>query len=335
MVLVTGATGLVGSYLTKYLLKANKQVRAIKRPSSDLSLLGDYVAQIEWVDGDVLDIVSLEDAMQGVEQVYHAAAFISFRPSQRQQMLKINAEGTANVVNVALQQGIKKLLYFSSVTALGTSKHGEILDEKSEVLDADYDSSYGLSKYLGEIEVWRGMLEGLKAVIVNPSLILGAGRWSDSSLKLFSQVDHGIDFYPVGSNGYVDVRDVAQVAIRLMDSDIINERFILNAENLSYREVIGQIADNFKVKKPTKALSGAITTLAVLAERTRSLFSNTEPALNSEIAQLITERHTYSNEKIKQRFAYQFIPIEQSLRECCQAYMESKKAGQAYATLPL
>ena len=209
MILITGATGLLGSYIARYLVAAGLPVRAIKRATSDLSLLAEAKDQIEWVDADVLNIPSLEDAFQGVSYIYHSAAAISFKKSERERMMKINIEGTANVVNVANYMGVQRLLHVSSVAALGKGKTDTMLNEDAVWEDSPYDTGYGLSKYLGELEVWRGMVEGLDAVIINPSTILGAGRWSDSSTRIFSKVEEGLSFYPKGSNGYVDVRDVA------------------------------------------------------------------------------------------------------------------------------
>jgi dihydroflavonol-4-reductase len=335
MTFVTGATGLVGSYLVRYLLQRGDTVRALRRTGSDLSLLGADADKVEWVEGDVLDLISLEDAMQGVDKVYHAAAFISFRRSEQQRMIKINAEGTANVVNTALHLGLKKLLHFSSVTAISKGKPGVILTEADEFVDSDADSIYGLSKYLAEMEVWRGMLEGLDAVIVNPSLIIGAGRWDDSSLKIFKRVHEGISFYPKGSNGYVDVRDVAKTAIALMESDIINERFIINAENLSYQEVMGSIAEHMHLKKPTIPISSLMTTVASLAEGIRSAITGKEPIITREIARLTAADYRYSNEKIKEKLDYEFIPISRSLEEIVVKYQESVTAKKDYAILAL
>lgn len=250
MVLVTGGTGFLGSYLIRYLVKDGFRVRALRRSESDLSLLAEVKDKVDWVEGDVLDIPSLEEAFDGVDKVYHAASVISHVPSERKLMMKVNVDGAANVVNMSLEKGVKKLLYVSSTSALHKAETGEFVDENAEPEKNGLTSSYGISKFLGEREVWRGIAEGLNALIVNPSMLMGAGKWSESSVQIFEAVAKGQLFYPTGSNGYVDVRDAAKLTIQLMESDISGERFIISAENRNYRDIIMEIADMLHVKRP-------------------------------------------------------------------------------------
>lgn len=335
MILVTGATGLLGSYIARYLVKSGHQVRAIKRPTSDLSLLAEAKDAIDWVEGDVLDIVSLEDAFAGVTQVYHSAATISFKPSERDYMFKVNVEGTANVVNVALHTGVHKLLFVSSVAALGKGKPGILLDEEAEWEDSPYDSGYGFSKYLAEMEVWRAMLEGLHAVILSPSMILGAGKWSDSSLKIFSRTAAGLSFYPVGTNGFVDVRDAARAAIALMDSHHHNQRFIVNSENLKYKQVIDQIARELGLSQPTIPVKGLIKTASWVTEAIKSRITGAEPVITKEVATLTANDYYYNNQRLKDAFQLEFMPIQQSITETVQLLKASRNTNSPSAVFPV
>lgn len=336
MILLTGATGLLGSYLARYLVLQSKEVRALKRPTSDLSLLGDAKDYIEWVDGDLLDITSLEEAMDGVDQVYHSAAFISFLPKQKQQMFKINVEGTQNIVNMALDMNVQKLLHVSSIAAIGKGKPETLLTEETAWEESPYDFGYGLSKYLGELEVWRGMVEGLNSVIINPSTIMGAGRWSDSSTKMFQRVNDGLSFYPKGSNGFVDVRDVAQAAIQLMDSNVTNHRFIVSAENLPYRQVLNEIAQCMGKKPPTIPVSGIMNAVGIWVEKIKSSLNGHEPVLTKEIATLTANNYIYNNSKLLDTLdGFQYRPITDTLRETVEAMQASAGTHADYAILDL
>lgn len=200
MILVTGGTGFLGSYLLRALVTAGKPVRALYRRHIPDQLL-DVKDRVEWVQGDVLDVGSLEEAMQGVAQVYHCAAIVSFHPDRRAQMLKINVEGTANVVNIALDAGVKKLVHVSSVAALGRAKEQAAINERSQWEESSNNSYYAISKHLSEMEIWRGIAEGLPAVIVNPSIILGSGYWHDGSGMLLKTPGKNFPIIPKASTG--------------------------------------------------------------------------------------------------------------------------------------
>jgi len=254
MILITGATGLVGSHLAFELIRSGHAVRALRRPDSRFEMIKkvfslysdnpeELFSKIEWVDGDILDIFSLEDAMEGAEEVYHCAALVSFLPEDKKRLIRINTEGTANVVNAALEKKIRKLCHVSSIAALGRPEHqSDLIDENLVWKPSKHNSAYAISKYGAEREVWRGTAEGLDAVIVNPSIVLGLAGPGMGSSRIFNTVRDGLKFYPPGKNGFVDVRDVARAMILLMESDIRNERFILNAENLEYKKLLGMMA---------------------------------------------------------------------------------------------
>ncbi len=331
MILVTGATGLVGSYLCRQLIADGKQVRAIRRKSSALTVLGDAADKIEWVYGDVTDVSSLEYAMPGVEQIYHCAAYVGYAPKDREMVFKINVEGTANVVNLAIDFGVKKLLHVSSIAALGKDVKKGVITESTEYQDSKYNSIYGQSKFLAEQEAWRGMAEGLDVVVVNPSLILGAGRWNTSSLQVFSKLDEGVSFYSKGSSGYVDVRDLVDIMISLMMSDINGERYIVNAENWDYKTMFGNISQKLGKKPPHIALSGWLANLAVAGDWLKSKITGGQHNITKELILLMQNTYEYDNSKVKKALDFEFRPVEKSVEEICKLYLDSKIKGKDYA----
>lgn len=326
MVLVTGATGFLGAHLACDLLLQGLEIKALHRSSSSLSefnliasyRLGDkkqeYLGRITWITGDILDYDSLLDALEGVEKVYHAAAVVSFWPKMREQMFRINVEGTANVVNACLEKKTGKLCYVSSIAALGRSYNKREIDEETPWTESELNSNYAKSKYRAEMEVWRGMEEGLTAVIVNPGVILGEGDWNKGSCRLFRNAFNGFPFYTRGVNGYVDVLDVTRAMILLMESNIKSERFVLVGENISVKDLFAT-ADMVKRKasrrmevKPWMAAIGWRIFSAM------SMVSGREPMISKEIATTTTHQYYYSSRKIKELLFFRFTPI----REVCQ-----------------
>lgn len=334
MVLVTGANGLLGSYLVRRLIDRGETVRGLKRAKSDLSLLGDYASRVQWVEGDVTDIFSLELAMEGVERVYHLAALISMQSGDADQMLQVNAEGTANVVNAALDSGIKKMLYASSVAAFGRPEQAaRMIDENLDVKDSKDNFAYFKSKLYAERELWRGIAEGLNAVIINPSTILGGGMWSMPPNALFDQVYRGIPFYTTGVNGFVDVRDVVSVAILLMDSDISAEKFIVSAENRSWNEVMWMAADAMKVKRPYIRADRSISALAWRLEALRSMFSSTASIVTRDSVALAGDDFYYSNDKVRQTLNFTFRSLSDTVSDTADAYLRSVNDRKVYGLL--
>lgn len=337
MILVTGGTGLVGSHLLYELCRSGQRVRATKRPQSDLSnvkrTFGYYsqnvealFQQIEWVDADLLDIFSLLDAMEDVTQVYHCAAVVSFDKKQSGEMEKTNVEGTANMVNAALEKGVQKFCHVSSIASLGREENGGITTETTLWKSSPENSNYSISKYAAEREVWRASEEGLDVVIVNPSLIIGPGDWQKSSSAMFGKAAKGIKFYTSGENGYVDVRDVAALMIRLMNSNIINQRYILNAENATLRHFFDLVHTAFGKPLPSIKAGPFLTQVAWRAEKVKSMLTGAAPALTKETAQSANKVSKFSNKKILDAFPdFKFIPLEQSVKDTCRIYLEGKK----------
>jgi nucleoside-diphosphate-sugar epimerase len=330
MIFVTGGTGLVGSHIILELVRSGKSVRALKRPSSDLSYiekLFDYhrsaglLERVEWVDGDILDIPSLEEGMAGAVSVYHSAGFISFEKRDFSRLQQINVTGTANVVNIALGAGIEKLCYFSSIAALGRPiDHTGVITEEMEWKPSRFNTGYAISKYGGEKEVWRGIEEGLNAIIVNPSIILGISNPDKGSTRIFRTIWNGLKYYPPGINGFVDVEDVSRAAIALLDSPAENSRFILNAENISYYDLFSKIAGCFGKPAPSVVVKPWMMNSYLLYERLKSLATGKKPLITRETANTSSNPFTYSSEKIKSEIGYQFKDFDVTISELCKYY---------------
>lgn len=328
---ITGATGLLGSYLAKLLLGKGEKVRAIKRATSDVSLLGEYASKIEWVEADVLDYPALQEAMAGVERLYHCAAVISFIPSEYDYMAKVNIEGTANVMNAALYAGVKKVMHVSSVAALGLPTNGRTIDEKHSDPNISKCFAYFKSKHYAEREAWRANAEGLDVVVVCPSTIIGAGWWDDEPNSLFKTIDHGLQFYTTATNGFVDVRDVTECMYLLMQGAFKDDRYIISAQNESFKNLIWQIADALQVSRPQLEAGGMLREVAWRLEWIKSVFTNQRPLITKHSAQLAGIDFAYSNQKLKDALGYRFRSLEQTIRDTADAYLESKKAGKNYA----
>lgn len=320
MILVTGGAGLLGAELITQLLSLGKKVRAIYH-TTPLHQFNDQ--QIEKFECDILDVIGLEEAMAGIEQVYHCAAVISFNASKRNKMFKINIEGTANVVNAALEAGIKKMVHVSSVAALGRIRENEPVNENMNWTEETSNSKYGQSKYLGELEVWRGIGEGLDAVIVNPVVILGNGNWNEGSLKMFRSVYNEFPWYTDGVTGFVDVRDLAGAMILLMESNYSAQRFIISAENRSFGDVFTLIAKAFNKKPPHKKVTPFIAKTVWRIEALKKLFTGREPLVTKETAGTAMAKVYFNNSKLKTSlpgFAYR--PLEETITDTCRALQQ-------------
>ena len=315
MILVTGASGLVGSHLVTALVKAGKNVKALYR-SSIPNIEG--ATQVSWVKGDILDIVSLEEAMENVQQVYHCAAIVSFNPKKKEQLHLTNIEGTANVVNACIEANIQKLVFVSSVAALGRIRQDTLINETMNWSEETSNSEYGKSKYFAEMEVWRGIGEGLDAVIVNPVIILGAGDWEKGSSGLFKSAYDEFPWYTEGISGFVDVADVVKAMMLFMDSAVSAQRCILCAENLPYREVFTQMANQFKKKPPYKKVTPLLASIVWRLEAIKGMFTGKDPLLTKETAKTAAAKVRFDNSKINQYFPdFRYTPIPESIKNIC------------------
>lgn len=316
MILVTGATGFLGSELISQLTHQGKKLRALKRENSVIPDSLKNNAGIEWVVADINDPATLEDVFDGITQVYHCAALVSFNPKDKAALLKINIEGTSNVVNLCTENNAR-LIHVSSVAALGEPKKGKLITENDYWEYDSRDHSYAISKYEGEMEVWRGIAEGLDAVIVNPSVIIGAKAGFEGSGAIFKLVKEGLAYYTKGATGIVDVEDVAKSMIILMDSQISGERFTISAGNYPYQQFFTEIANGFGVKAPAKEAKPWMLGLAWRAAKLASIFTGKAPALTSDAARSSINTSCYSNDKIRSTIDITFKPLQQSILETC------------------
>lgn len=323
MVFVTGATGLVGSHLVQALVQQGRPVRALYR-----SVIPSYAGaeRVEWIKGDILDIIALEAALDGIEQVYHCAAIVSFNPKQIHALYQTNVEGTANVVNACIMAGVQKLLHISSVAALGRMNQQEAIDENMHWSPKNNNSEYGRSKYLAEMEVWRGIGEGLKALIVNPSIILGAGGWDNGSSQIFKTVYDEFPWYTDGITGIVDVLDVVQAMLLLMESKVSAQRYILNAVNLPFKELFEMIAKCFGKRPAYKKVTPFMAGLIWRWEALKCRLTGINPLITKETAASAQAKVVFKNGKLMQQFPdFQYTPVAQTVSRICNELITNHK----------
>ncbi|QRR01953.1 NAD-dependent epimerase/dehydratase family protein [Dyadobacter sandarakinus] len=319
-VLVTGATGLVGSHTARKLIAAGCEVHALVRNGANRSLLSGIESSITWQEGDILDLGALESAIRQVDYVVHAAAVVSFVPRDRKMMYKVNVEGTANVVNVCLKYPIKKLCHVSSIAAIGRPDSRKfqagrevVLNEDQRWEDSPENSEYAKTKHLAELEVWRGIAEGLGAVIVNPTVILGEGDWTRSSTQLFRYVYKENPFYTEGIANVVDVQDVAEVIEKLLFSNISGERFLLNAGSITYENLFSLIADAMGKMRPAYQVKPWLAGIIWRIEAVRTWLLGTKPLITKETAKSAARKIRYDNRKIREALDFSFQPVEKSV----------------------
>ena len=318
-ILVTGGSGLVGKELIRQLLDNGESVRAIYHTT----LIPISHPNLEITQCDILDVVKLEESMHGITQVYHSAANVSFDPKDKMRIFKMNIEGTANVVNASIDADVKKFVHVSSGAALGRIREGETVTEEMNWSEETNNSNYGKSKYLGEMEVWRGIGEGLQAVIVNPTLILGGDNWDSGSSAIFKKAYEEFEWYTDGITGVVDVRDVAHAMILLMNSEISGQRFILNGENFPYREIFTSIANCFNKKPPHKKVTPSMAELIWRAEALRAKFIGKKPLLTKETVRTAQAKVYFDNSKILKALPrFQFTKIHATIEYTCSKLKE-------------
>lgn len=335
MILVTGGTGFVGSYLIRLLVQHGYHVRALRRADSAMHLVHDVADRVEWVEADVTDLVALEEAFEGVTQVCHCAAMVSFHPRDVRRMMQVNVDGTANIVNLCLHFGVRKLVHVSSIAAIGRSKERKHLDEKSPWVQSKVTSQYAISKYQGEQEAWRGHAEGLDVAIVNPAIILGSGYWNVGSGRFFQQVNDGLKFWPVGRSGFVDVRDVAQFMLLLLGNNISGERYILNAGNISYREFFQHVARSIDARPPAIKVTPLLAEVAWRVEWVKEKLLGATPVVTRDSARSSVSQFFYGNEKSLSVPDFTYRPLETTIRETGAQFLESVREGSAWKVLPL
>ncbi len=344
MIVVTGATGFLGAHVLCHLLKAGKTVRALKRTASSLDEFHfifnaffkntdkHLLEKVEWFEADILDVPSLEEAFDSSSEVYHCADMVSFLQKKRDEMMKLNVEGTANVMNVALLKKVSAVCHVSSIAALGrantsltsASSVTAMINEKSAWVDSSENSNYAISKHKAEMEAWRAVEEGLNVTIVNPGVILGVGNWQKGSCKLFDMVNKGMPFYTHGVNGYVDVNDVAKAMLALVEAKKFAQRFVLVSHNMEMKNFLDTTVELLGKKKSFIKVTPFLAVLAAMFETLKYWFTRKEPAITRETARTSLKQYFYDGSKIEQEISFRYTPINETLEYICAEILKSK-----------
>jgi dihydroflavonol-4-reductase len=331
-IFVTGATGFVGSYIVRKLIKEGfNNITCLKRNTSSSRLTDDFENKVQWVAGDILDLPFLEEIMMSHDLVVHAAADVTFSLKNKNKVLETALTGTANLVNAAIFCGVTKFVHISSIAAIGRKKLVDHIDEKVLFSHSPYDTTYGLAKFLSEQEVWRGHAEGLQVTVLCPSMVLGAGDFSSSSPKLFSKVANGLKFYPIGTNGWVDVRDVALATYQAIIGNHDGQRYIISAQNMKYQDVFSKIAKCMNVSGPSKPITNFMGNIFWRLESFRSFISGSEPIFTKETFMSTSVTSIYDNSKSTNELGLHYRDIEKTITETVQSFLEAKKLGKDVA----
>jgi len=331
-IFVTGATGFVGSYIVRSLINEGyTDITCLARSVNKQEHLSDFDTKVSWVQGDILDLPLLMDVLKDVVVIIHAAALVTFHTKNKKSLISTAMDGTANLVNVALDNAVKKFVHISSVAAIGRRKKYENITEKNIFNHTEYDTTYGLSKFLAEQEVWRAHAEGLPVTVLNPALVLGAGQWEKSSVKIFKRVFGGASFFPLGSNGVVDVRDLAQAAILAINPDVDGERFIISAENWSFKDLLTTIAQNLDTAKPKYGLTPVLSSIIWRLFSVWSWFQQKSPILTRETVRSMSVTSLYDNTKSKEILGLTYRDIHTTLNDTSHLFLETYPRGISYA----
>ncbi|MEI6555454.1 MAG: NAD-dependent epimerase/dehydratase family protein [Paludibacter sp.] len=334
MIVVTGATGLVGGHLLWHLLQGHERVSAIRRKTSSMIPLrtifrfytenpDDFLGRIDWIEADIMNYQSVLSAFENKSVVYHCAAMVSLG-STDSELLETNITGTRNVVEACLKNRVKKLCFVSSIAACGKVENEQLIDEKTLWVDSPQQLAYSRSKFFSEQEVWKGIEKGMKAVIVNPGIILGVSGMNGGSSELFARMQKGLIFYTNGCRGYVDVQDVVKIMIQLTESDISGERFVLVGNNCSNKDILSWMADGFGRRRPFIGIGkNMMLIIGYFFEITGKLFGF-KPLIDTGTARSATGISLYSSEKVRQKLGYNFNSIEKCIEDVCRFRSENQ-----------
>lgn len=335
MIFVTGGTGFLGANILAKLAIEGIAVRVLKRKNSSTDFLkktllkygvSDFYNKIEWVEGDILDYALLLESLNNVEYVIHSAAIISFDKHKSKSVTSDNIKGTSNLIDASISNNVKRFCHISSIAAIGSTENGELINENTEWLNNKGNSAYSISKYYSELQVWRGVSEGLSCVIVNPSVLVGSGNWETDFSSIFTKVNKGLKYYTTGSSGFVDVSDVAEIVKQLtINSEVSGERFIVSSENIEYKNLLTMIAESLNRKIPSKEVSENLLNIMNKLNSITSLFFGKSVAISSDLARIANKKLNYSNNKINDLLNYNFKPIKELIYLIAKEFNESMK----------
>ncbi len=329
-VLVTGGTGFLGAYIIKELVEKGFGVTAIKRSATlPFYIPAGILDKVEWVEGDVLDVVSLQDAMANASAVIHAAAIVSFDKKDRDRMYQVNIEGTANVVNAAIERGVQRMVHVSSVAALGRTTKAGVVNEEKKWEENSNNTHYAISKHHAEMHVYRGFAEGLEGIVVNPSTILGYGDWHQSSCAIFKNAYKGFSWYTKGVNGIVGVEDVAAAVVQLLQSALSQKRYIINADNWPFQKLFNTIADHFGKPRPAREATKTMGELAWRLESMKSMITGSKPLLTRETAKVAQSQTSFENASLLKALpGFSFTNLETVIANSCEKYKAALQRGE-------
>lgn len=321
-ILITGGSGFLGSYILKYLVENHYENIFAIRSNNTHPLIYTH-SSIHWLIGDILDLDFVESAIENMDYVIHCAAKISYIPSESESLNLVNCVGTEYIVNACLFYRIKKLIHISSIAAFGYNENIEIIDEKSEWVENKTNTAYAISKQRAEREVWRAIAEGLSATILCPSIMIGTGNWENGSCKIFRTIANGLEYYPIGSTGFVDVRDVVRFILLSLENNWDSEKFILNSSNQNWQNFIQTFSNKLGIKPPTKPLSATLGNLAWRWESLKSYFKNEKPIITKETIYNSSINLNFDNSKSKS-VPFTYTPFEKSIDEIAKNYLKGE-----------
>ncbi len=328
--LVTGATGLLGSHLLYSLLERGYEVTAIVRRLDNVKkttkIFGFYsdkadqlTAKVRWVEGELLDAQFVHSIVAECDIVFHCAAQVSFSPFKKRDVIKVNTEITANIVDAALELN-KRLIHVSSIASLSSATNGGPVDESCLWKSVKGENGYAISKFYSEMEVWRGVEFGLNAAIVNPAVIIGPGDWNTGSPLFFKVVKKGLPFYTRGGTGFVDVRDVVSAMLAITEKNISGERFVLVGDNSLYKEFFDIVAKAINAKSPKIAAGRLLLSLGWRIEYIRCLIFGGEPVMTKELARTANRVTTYSAHKATESLGIQFRGLTETVEHTAKCF---------------
>ena len=327
--LLTGATGFIGYYLSHALAAAGRPFVALVRSTSDTTVLRELSAWCTLSEGDVTDPESLLDALEGVDFVIHAAACVSYQSGDEDRMLKVNAEGTANLVNMMLEAGTPRLVYLSSVATLNRIDDGQTVQLTDRWPLEEPNTPYARSKFAAEREVWRGQAEGLSVGVVYPAVVLGAGDWNGTHTPaLWRRAAAGSSIYSGGSAGFVDVRDVVAAVLAVLDRSVDRDRFLLSAANLTWKDLLTQVAKSIDAKPPAYAMPSWQSALLWPVERLRARLTGATPLITRAAHRNLQATFRYDGSHYVTETGRQYVPIEETVREVGKAFLMSRAMGE-------
>jgi dihydroflavonol-4-reductase len=342
MVFVTGASGMLGSYLLYELARKNYKIRALKLESESIDNVikifkfysdspDELLNRIEWVAGNMLDDSLMKKVMKGVRQVYHLAAINLSNPADKNILIHDNVKGTENIVNAAIENSIEKFCHVSTVSALAIieNKQGRqdlFVTEKTPISTDSFYSYYAIGKYQCDRIVEGARKKGLDSIIVHPSWCIGAGDWSTGTSVLFGSAWKGFTYYTKGVRGFVDARDVCKAMVLLMESEIENDNFILSCENLTYKDIFYTMADCLGKKRPWILAPTWVLEIAWRIERARQLLTGSKPLLTQGKVKTFTMNMYYSNEKVRKKIHMEFVPVKDSIQHVAELFLMEHKS---------